>query len=105
MSAFDTLVDFGAGFDWITPAWAFFQDFRNGGGADFGIAAGYGYDSGDIKRMLKSYGIDAWGAMLNRDGDTVMITCDKRKAQLAYNVLRQRGAVIMYAPRGCTNAR
>lgn len=99
MSLIDDAINFGAGFDWITPAWAFFQDFRHGGGADFGIMAGCGYDSSDIKRMLKGYGIDAWGAMLNPAGDTIMITCDKHKAQLAYKVLREHGAVIVYAPR------
>lgn len=94
----DDLLFVGSAFDWITPTWAFFQDFLNGPAADFGIPAHAGYGRAEIKRLLKNHGVRVWGLMLDTGGDMLMFTVPKAQAKWAYYLLTREGVPVLYAP-------
>jgi hypothetical protein len=89
------IIDFGTGFDWFTPLSAFFRDWHYGPPADFGIMAGV-WDRGDIRRLLGSYGIRAWGLIYS--GDLLMFSVNEAQAAETYEILQQAGVVVLYAP-------
>jgi hypothetical protein len=76
----DTLLNVGSAFDWITPLWAFIQDFFSGPVADFGIPARTGWSRDDIRRYLNTYGIRVWGLMYDLRGEVLMFTVNHKDA-------------------------
>lgn len=94
------LVKIGAACDWITPVWALLQNFAHGSHADFGIVAGAGFTIGDIKRLLRSNGIDVWGLVYTVDFDMLMFSVTQEQARLADDVLNRAGVPVLYSPAG-----
>jgi hypothetical protein len=77
----DNLLNIGSAFDWITPLWAFIQDFFSGPVADFGIPARAGWSRGEVRRYLNSHGIRVWGLMYDLCGEVLMFTVNKKDAE------------------------
>ena len=100
----DEFLTVAGAFDWITPTVAFFQDFFNGPASDFGIPANAGWSRGEIKRLLKKYGVRVWGLMYNVSGDMLMFTVPKTQAKWAYYLLLREGVPILYAPADVINS-
>jgi len=96
---FDAILDFGCGFDWITPTWGFVQDFLNRPASHFGIPGNTVWGRRDLKRLLRRYGVKAWGLMYDSTGDLLMFAVPKSQARWAYYCLEKEGVPILYAPR------
>jgi hypothetical protein len=96
---FDMILDFGRGFDWITPTWAFVQDFLNRPASHFGIPANSVWGRREIKRLLGRYGVRVWGLMYNSTGDLLMFAVPKSQARWAYHCLEKEGVPILHAPK------
>ena len=94
----DQLLNIGASFDWMTPAWAIWQYFLNRPVAHFGVMAGAGFDRGDIRWVLKKRGVKSWGYVYNVAGDLIMFSVPKAKANWANYLLQSEGVPILYAP-------
>ncbi|MBE7554375.1 MAG: hypothetical protein HS126_25265 [Anaerolineales bacterium] len=94
----DELLDLGCNFDWITPTFAFIQDWLNGPTADFGISAFGIWGRDDIRKLLTKHGIKVWGIMYNVSGDMIMFTVRKAQGKWAYYLLQREGVPILYAP-------
>lgn len=97
MKNFDTLLNIGCAFDWITPAWAIIQDWQNGPSAHFGVEAGI-WGRGDIRSLLRGYSIKSWGFVYNLAGDMIMFSVYKPQAAYTYYILCQSGVPILYIP-------
>jgi hypothetical protein len=76
----NSLIRFGAMFDWITPLWTFILDFINRPSVGYNIDVNSGWSAYAIRDLLKGSGIKIWG--LTIFGST--ITFRTRKAQAAY---------------------
>lgn len=63
-SVVDRALDVGAGFDWITPAYALLR-----GGQVFGVMAD---DMPEVQRLLSAEGISAWAWQVLWDGSAYM---------------------------------
>jgi hypothetical protein len=94
------LWDVVAQWDWITPIWAFIQDFLNGPVVDFGINPYGGWSKWNIRQLLKRNGIKSWGYLLNISVDTLMFTIRKQDAWFAYHQMTSAGVPVLYAPVG-----
>ena len=77
MGKIESMLEFGASFDWITPGIALLQCVLNGGSAEFGIKAYSGWGKRDVRNLLRSYGIKPWGVMYNINGNTLMFSVRK----------------------------
>ena len=89
------LLNIYASFDWMTPAWAIWQDFINRPASHFGVMAGVGFDRGNIRRILKKYGVKSWGYVYNVDGDTIMFSVPQAKAKWAEYILTTEGVPVL----------
>jgi hypothetical protein len=96
---FDAILDFGCGFDWITPAWAFVQDFLNRPASHFGVPGNAMWGRRDLRRLLRKYGVKVWGLMYDSTGDLLMFAVPKSQARWAYYCLEKERVPILYAPR------
>lgn len=97
-SIIDSLLDFGACFDWMTPAAAYLNDAKNGGTvADFGVSA-HNYHRGFIQRILGDYNIESWGYMLVEGGNTLMFTVRRNDAKMARFALSKANVHLLYDP-------
>jgi hypothetical protein len=95
----DEFLKFASGFDWITPSAAFLEDLLNDGPVShFGIRSDSGLGPGDIETILSERGVNVWGFMLDRSGETLMFTVPEAQAKWAYYLLVQSGAPLLYVP-------
>lgn len=92
------VLNLATNFDWISPTWAILQDFANRPVSRFGIQANAGVDRGDIRRMLRKYGVRSWGYVYNVAGDLIMLSVPKSQAERANYALISEGAPVLYAP-------
>ena len=97
MGILDRLLNVGSGFDWITPSFAFIEDFLSAPVSDFGIPAHPYWGRKEIARLLKNYGVHVWGLMYNFEGDLLMFTVEEQQAELTYHLLKEAGVPILYA--------
>lgn len=69
----------GSGFDWLSPAFAFFKDLLSGKTVTYFVASGLEggpYILADYIR--NSVNIEVWGVMLTRDGEYSTFTIKKK---------------------------
>jgi len=95
---FDDLLNIACGFDWLTPAWAFLNDFLEGPAAHWGISFNTTWDSRAIRKLLQKKGVKSWGYMLNTDGTMIMFSTKKTQARYAGYVLQEAGVPVLYSP-------
>lgn len=76
----DKAIEIGASFDWITPLWTFYQDWRNRPSAGFAVAADTAWSAYAIQDLMAEHGIKTWGWRII-DG---LILFRLRTAQAAY---------------------
>lgn len=57
----DKLISAGSTFDWITPLWTFYQDWRNRPSAGFAVDAATAWSAFAVRDLLAEYGIRTWG--------------------------------------------
>lgn len=98
MKNFDQLLSFGCALDWLTPAWAYLNDFLQGSASYFGIPAFSGWGRRELGRLLRDNGVEYWGLMYNFHGDVLLFTVRADQAALAYDVLRYYGVPLLYVP-------
>lgn len=85
----DGFLKFGAGFDWITPLWAFFQDTRYGQPFQINVPYDIGWSSEALAIELKEKGIRTWGFMVV--GDNITFTVRKPQGRYALYWLQRWG--------------
>lgn len=85
----DGFLKFGAGFDWITPLWAFFQDARYGQPFQINVPYNVGWSSEGLVTELKEKGIRTWGFMVV--GDNLTFTVRKPQARYTLYWLQRWG--------------
>jgi hypothetical protein len=98
----DEALEIGSNFDWISPLFAFVQDFINRPVSDFGISVSAGWGRRDIKRLLKQHGVGVWGVIYRQD--MLMFTVRKAQAKRAFYLLKRARVPIRYAPAGLASA-
>jgi hypothetical protein len=104
MDILDKLLNVGSAFDWITPSFAFVQDFLSTPVSDFGIPIHPYWGRKEIARLLKKNGIHVWGLMYNFQGDLLMFTVEAQQAELTCYLLKEAGVPILYAPGDFVNS-
>lgn len=77
---FDKAIRIGAQWDWITPLWAFVQDWRYRPAVHWRVPFGCGYSAKEIQWFLQGKGIRVWGLLVI--GDDILFST--RKAQGKY---------------------
>jgi len=90
----DRLLTLGTAFDWITPVWAYIQDFLNGPSHTFLVPDDTGWSGREIERLLKRHGVHVWGLMIV-DG-MIMLTVRQTQARWAQYLLQRAGIPIAY---------
>ena len=78
----DELLKFGAGFDWITPLWAFVQDVKYGQPFQVNVPYNLGWSGNQVTDALNEKGIRTWGLMVVDE----TITFTVRKPQARYTL-------------------
>lgn len=77
----DEFLKFGAGFDWITPLWAFIQDAHYGQPFQINVPYDAGWSGSQIILELNEKGIRTWGLMVV--GETITFTVRRCQARYA----------------------
>ena len=90
----DKLLDIGCMFDWITPVAAEIQDRAHGSPHTFFIPDDCGVSGGQVKRALRSRGIQTWGHMIVNHA--IMITVPEADAQRAQQILAEERIPVEY---------
>jgi hypothetical protein len=88
---FDTALDVGTTFDWISPVLSIAGDVAHGGGRTFFIDQGCGWTGGEIVNLLRRHGIKSWGRMIVNG--RIMFTVRKSDADRARRLLADAGLV------------
>jgi hypothetical protein len=89
----DTLLEIGSAFDWISPIGSLVGDVLNGPSHTFLIPIdSCGYSGRDIARMLKRRGVDSWGHMIV--SGTLMISVRQTQARWAQHLLDRAGIPV-----------
>lgn len=89
----DGFLKVGAGFDWITPLWAFVQDARYGQPFQINVPYEAGWSGREITTELNEKGIRSWGLMVV--GETITFTVRKPQARYALYWLERWGVPYM----------
>lgn len=76
----DNLLSAGSMFDWITPLWTFWQDWRNRPSCGYSVPVDGGWSLYAIRDILRSKGVKTWGWAIV-DGTILFRT---RTAQAGY---------------------
>lgn len=76
----DNLLSAGSMFDWITPLWTFWQDWRNRPSCGYSVPVDGGWSLYAIRGMLRNKGVKTWGWAIV-DGTILFRT---RTAQAGY---------------------
>jgi hypothetical protein len=63
----DDVLRFGMKFDWITPLWALYQDWRNRPSTGFAVPIDGGWPGLTVQNLLRSKGVQTWGMMFIDD--------------------------------------
>ena len=87
----DEFLKFGAGFDWITPLWAFIQDARYGQPFQINVPYDTPWSGRQITAKLKEKGIRTWGLMVV--GETITFTVRKPQARYTLYWLERWGVL------------
>lgn len=90
----DRLLAFGAAFDWISPLWAYIQDFLNGPSHTFLVPHNAGWSGREIEQLLKRHGVQVWGQMVVNG--MIMFTVRQAQAQWTQYLLQRAGIPIAY---------
>lgn len=90
----DKLVDFGSGFDWITPLVAAIKDRVHGPAHTFLIPEDCGRSARSIENLLRDRGIKTWGLMFAQG--MIMITVRLAQAWWAQYLLERARIPIAY---------
>ena len=88
----DRLLSIGATFDWITPLWVFFQQWRHKPSTGFLVSWDTGLTPSMINDILRSHGVKVFG-MMSR-GNDIMFNVPKAQADYAQYLLEQSGLVF-----------
>ena len=82
--------------DWLTPTVSGLRDLANGSSFTFLVPDDCGWSPRDIRRLLRDYGVRAWGLMVvNR---TILLTVRRAQARWAEYLLCRAGVPIEF---GC----
>ena len=57
----DRAVSFGAAFDWISPLWTFFLDYRNRPTVIFNVTQASAHNEFLLEQVLRKAGVRPWG--------------------------------------------
>lgn len=88
----DKFLEVGSGFDWITPLWAFAQDWWNSPAFHINVSVGGGYAPIQIEWALKGKGVKVWGLMVVNQ--TITFSVRKPQAKYALYWLERWGVQI-----------
>ena len=89
----DEFLKFGAGFDWITPLWAFLQDAHYGQPFQINVPYNAGWSGRVLTMELKEKGVKTWGLMVV--GETITFTVRRQQARYALYWLERWGVPYM----------
>ena len=88
------LLEFGMGFDWITPALAQLQDLACGYRRRIMIiGGGSGWSGRRIGKMLNEHGIHYWGMMIVNG--KLLVTVRQEQAQIAQYLVQREGILLL----------
>lgn len=85
----DEMFRAGSVFDWISPLFAFFQDWYYGPAVRFTVPMSAGWGTDTISRILQMNGIRVWGVMLS--GDMILFATRRKQARFAIYLLQREG--------------
>jgi hypothetical protein len=85
----DKMIDFGTTFDWLTPIWTFYQDWRNRPSVGYSVRAGDGWSAYAIRDLLAAKGVNLWGLAIV-DG-AILFRLRRGQAEYAQYWLRREG--------------
>lgn len=57
----DNLIGKGTTFDWITPLWTFYQDWRNRPSCGYSVPVDGGWSLYGLQGLLSDKGVKTWG--------------------------------------------
>ena len=86
---FEEIIKIGASWDWITPLWAFVQDWRYSPATHFTTPYGGIYSAKEIQWYLQGKGIKVWGLLVV--GDTILFSVREAQSDYTEYHLRQLG--------------
>lgn len=94
------LLGFGTNFtfDWITPIWTAIRTLINIPVGHFAISTTSGYDTRDLKNLLKHYNISTWGVSYSNNGDLIYFTIHRENMYRTCDVLDYKGIAIAIKP-------
>lgn len=90
---FFKLLEFGMGFDWITPVLAQIQDIAYGPRRILMIGSGSGWSGHRIGQMLTDHGVKNWGMMIVK-GD-LLVSVKKKQLKWAEYLLQREGIPLL----------
>ncbi len=90
----DRILEIGSIFDWISPVMAFLEDLVNGPSHTFLVPMPCHRSGVEMSRLLKGYGIRAWGLMIVNG--KLMLTVRKAQARWAQYLLEREGIRIQH---------
>lgn len=94
----NTLLNIGASCDLITPVYVILRDAYAENVTHFGVVANAGFDRGDIRRLLRTNGVESWGYIYNVAGDLIMFSVREEQATQAAMVLQRGGVPVLAGP-------
>lgn len=87
----DKLVAVGSTFDWITPLFTLFQDFRNRPSVGYNVPVDGGWSAYAISDLLRAHGIKVWGLTIFQG--TIMFRLRAAQAEYAQYLFAQNGVL------------
>lgn len=89
-------LSFITNWDWISPVWAFLQDFAADGPVSrFGVQGDCGITQELIQRTLKERGVHSWGYLYTSTLDVLMFRVKSKQARWAKYILLKLGVPIL----------
>ena len=91
-SIWESVASVGSAFDYFSPAAAFITDIMHGGSRGFVVPIDQSPLTGkQIKRLLRSKGVDSWGYVLPAFTGTLVFSVAKEDGEWAEHVLDRAG--------------
>lgn len=90
---FHKLLEFGMGFDWITPVMAQIQDIAYGPRRILMIGGGSGWSGHGISRLLTQHGVKNWGMMIVQEH--LLVSVKKKQLNWAEYLLQREGIPLL----------